>query len=119
MYSKDQRLEIGRRLQQLRGARDQRTFAEAVGSVQQTISKYERGEIPRSWLFLARLAEEEHIDLNELLAGTNRRGEVGGGEPEERYEANGHGHGRTAGRQGAGEEERVLAARSDRATVRL
>ena len=80
MYSKDQRLEIGRRLQQTRQARDQRTFAEAVGSVQQTISKYERGEIPRSWLFLARLAEQENVDLNWLLVGFATRGE---GESEE------------------------------------
>lgn len=72
MYSKDERLEIGRRLQQIRGARDQRTFAEAVGSVQQTISKYERGEIPRSWLFLARLVEQENVDLGRLLVGYGR-----------------------------------------------
>lgn len=69
MYSKNQRLEIGKRIQGLRGARDQRAFAEAVESVQQTISKYERGEIPRSWLFLARLAREEGVNLNELLIG--------------------------------------------------
>ncbi len=118
MYSKDQRLEIGRRLQQIRGARDQRTFAEAVGSVQQTISKYERGEIPRSWLFLARLAEEEHIDLNQLLSGTARR-EGGGGDEhhEETYETNGVSRG--IGRQGVGEEDRAFAARSERVAVRL
>lgn len=69
MYSKNQRLEIGKRIQELRGVRDQRAFAEAVESVQQTISKYERGEIPRSWLFLARLAREEGVNLNALLAG--------------------------------------------------
>ncbi|MDX1661723.1 MAG: helix-turn-helix transcriptional regulator [Gemmatimonadota bacterium] len=65
----DQRVEVGKRLQKIRGSRDQRTFADAVDSVQQTISKYERGEIPRSWLFLARLAEEEGVDLNRLLTG--------------------------------------------------
>ncbi len=65
----EQKIEVGRRLQDIRGSRDQRTFAEAVDSVQQTISKYERGEIPRSWLFLARLAEEEGVDLNFLLTG--------------------------------------------------
>lgn len=65
----NQKIEVGRRLQEIRGARDQRTFAEAVDSVQQTISKYERGEVPRSWMFLARLAEEEGVDLNLLLTG--------------------------------------------------
>ena len=69
MVDKEIRQEVGQRLQEIRGRRDQRTFAEAVDSVQQTISKYERGEIPRSWLFLARLAEAEGIDLNRLLTG--------------------------------------------------
>jgi len=69
MENKESRKEVGRRLQEIRGRRDQRTFAEAVDSVQQTISKYERGEIPRSWLFLARLAESEDVDLNRLLTG--------------------------------------------------
>ena len=69
MDERDLRHEVGQRLQDIRGRRDQRTFAEAVDSVQQTISKYERGEIPRSWLFLARLAEAEGIDLNRLLTG--------------------------------------------------
>lgn len=80
------RREVGRRLQQIRGNRDQRSFAEAIDSVQQTISKYERGEIPRSWLFLARLHAEEGVDLNQLLAdgvgaveegGNGRGGEQG------------------------------------------
>lgn len=69
MRDKDLKTEVGRRLQEIRGGRDQRSFAEAIDSVQQTISKYERGEIPRSWLFLARLAEEEGVDLNRLLLG--------------------------------------------------
>ena len=72
------RREVGRRLQQIRGNRDQRSFAEAVDSVQQTISKYERGEIPRSWLFLARLHAEEGVDLNRLLAGGLRPAEEAG-----------------------------------------
>lgn len=63
----EQRDVVGQRLQEIRGNRDQRSFASAVDSVQQTISKYERGEIPRSWLFLARLAAEEGVDLNSLL----------------------------------------------------
>lgn len=73
MDDKAMRNEVGRRLQEIRGRRDQRTFAEAIDSVQQTISKYERGEIPRSWLFLARLAEAENIDLNHLLTGREKR----------------------------------------------
>ena len=79
MDDKDMRLEVGQRLQEIRGRRDQRTFAEAVDSVQQTISKYERGEIPRSWLFLARLAESEGIDLNRLLTGESATRPSGNG----------------------------------------
>src|SRR5688500_20347623 len=78
----DLRYAIGRRIQEVRGARDQRTFAEAVDSVQQTISKYERGEIPRSWLFLARLVQEEGVDLNRLLLGEPQSGDGGAGRPE-------------------------------------
>ena len=80
MEDRELRQEVGQRLQEIRGRRDQRTFAEAVDSVQQTISKYERGEIPRSWLFLARLAEAEGIDLNRLLTGQSvaRSGNGGG-----------------------------------------
>lgn len=73
IYKDEYRLTVGQRLQGIRGARDQRTFADAVDSVQQTISKYERGEIPRSWLFLARLGAQEGVDLNELLAGWSAR----------------------------------------------
>jgi transcriptional regulator with XRE-family HTH domain len=75
IYKDEYRLTVGQRLQGIRGARDQRTFADAVDSVQQTISKYERGEIPRSWLFLARLGAQEGVDLNELLAGFSAREE--------------------------------------------
>ncbi|HEY7471645.1 MAG TPA: helix-turn-helix transcriptional regulator [Gemmatimonadota bacterium] len=78
MTEKETRQEVGQRLQEIRGRRDQRTFAEAVDSVQQTISKYERGEIPRSWLFLARLAEAEGIDLNRLLTGRRAAGSTNG-----------------------------------------
>ena len=115
MYGKDQRLEIGRRLQQIRGPRDQRTFAEAVGSVQQTISKYERGEVPRSWLFLSRLAEQESVDLNALLVGLGaraREGEEGSAEPFE-------GNGRETGRERAEEEERSLAVSGERVSTRF
>ena len=99
----DQRKRLGRRLQEIRGSRDQRTFAEAVDSVQQTISKYERGEIPRSWLFLARLAEEEGVDLNRLLLGerqSRRSGEAG---PESSNESESAGKG---GHNGGGSEHR-------------
>jgi transcriptional regulator with XRE-family HTH domain len=110
MYSKDQRLEIGRRLQQTRSTRDQRTFAEAVGSVQQTISKYERGEIPRSWLFLSRLAEQENVDLNWLLAGFAAPSESEGPET----------NGREASRMGGEEEEEEsFAHRGERVLSRL
>jgi transcriptional regulator with XRE-family HTH domain len=71
IYKDEYRLTVGQRLQGIRGARDQRTFADAVDSVQQTISKYERGEIPRSWLFLARLGAQEGVDLNELQEGVD------------------------------------------------
>jgi transcriptional regulator with XRE-family HTH domain len=117
MYGKDQRMEIGRRIQQIRGVRDQRTFAEAVGSVQQTISKYERGEIPRSWLFLARLVEQEGVDLNTLLVGLSTRAREGEEEPSPPYEGNG---GREAGREGAVEEERSFAETgNERASARF
>jgi len=79
MREREIRIEVGQRLQEIRGRRDQRTFAEAVDSVQQTISKYERGEIPRSWLFLARLAEAEGIDLNRLLTGRSAASGNGAG----------------------------------------
>jgi len=115
MYSKDQRLEIGRRLQQIRGSRDQRTFAEAVGSVQQTISKYERGEIPRSWLFLSRLAEQENVDLNALLMGFGASAREGEEEPIESFEGNGH----ETGRERVVEEERSYAAGGERVSTRF
>lgn len=94
---RDTRHEVGERLLEIRGSRDQRTFAEAVDSVQQTISKYERGEIPRSWLFLARLAEEEGIDLNFLLTGER----VGSDEPVSGGPAGGNGNGSSTTRPGA------------------
>lgn len=73
----EHRNQVGERLLEIRGQRDQRAFAETVESVQQTISKYERGEIPRSWLFLARLRTEEGVDLNYLLTGRRMRSESG------------------------------------------
>lgn len=84
------RTEVGRRLQKIRGNRDQRSFAEAVDSVQQTISKYERGEIPRSWLFLARLHAEEGVDLNRLLADGLQAAEDGGNGRGREHGDNGH-----------------------------
>ncbi len=67
--SKPEGVNIGRRLREQRGSRNQRAFAEKVKSPQQTISKYERGDVPESWLFLARLRRLEGIDLNYLLDG--------------------------------------------------
>lgn len=81
------RREVGKRLQQIRGNRDQRSFAENVDSVQQTISKYERGEIPRSWMFLARLHQEEGVDLNDLLSEAFALDDGGNGRS-----ASGNGH---------------------------
>ncbi len=91
MHDTERRADIGRRLQEVRGDRDQRSFADAVDSVQQTISKYERGEIPRSWLFLARLAEEEQIDLTCFLTGRRTSDVVAEGSVERGHAGNGHG----------------------------
>lgn len=107
--NQDQRNEVGKRLQEIRGSRDQRTFAEAVDSVQQTISKYERGEVPRSWMFLARLAEEEGVDLNYLLTGERLR-EPPSGTREDREEK--HGNGRTSPASSETRERETSYARS-------
>lgn len=58
---------IGERLRGQRGLRDQESFAERLDSPQQTVSKYERGQVPKSWLFLTKLHDEEGVDLNRLL----------------------------------------------------
>jgi transcriptional regulator with XRE-family HTH domain len=62
---------VGARLREIRGPRDQRAFAQRLAVPQQTVSKYEGGAIPRSWDFLARLHDEEGIDLNDLLTRKN------------------------------------------------
>jgi transcriptional regulator with XRE-family HTH domain len=59
---------VGERLREVRGPRPQEWIAERGGVHQQTIWRYEKGEIPASWAFLARLAESEGINLNDLLA---------------------------------------------------
>lgn len=61
--------EIGERLREYRrlGGQTQADFAAMVGSPQQTVSKYERGVVPSSWLFLSELSNQG-IDLNELLS---------------------------------------------------
>lgn len=100
----DRRKRIGRRLQEIRASRDQRTFAEAVDSVQQTISKYERGEIPRSWLFLARLAEEEGVDLNRLLLAEPQSRRSGEADSEGGTESESGGNGGAAHRREAAPE---------------
>lgn len=60
--------QVATRLRLIRGGRDQRDFAPATRVVQQTVSKYERGDIPRSWDFLSRLHDEHNVDLNALLS---------------------------------------------------
>lgn len=92
-HAEDLRQAVGQRLQAIRGQRDQRTFADAVDSVQQTISKYERGEIPRSWLFLARLRAEEGVDLNRLLSGIAEAHPNGGNGRTESRAGRGNGRG--------------------------
>lgn len=59
---------VARRIRERRGKRSQRVFAEQTGSRQQTVSKYEREEIPESWEWLANLREIEGVDLNEFLS---------------------------------------------------
>lgn len=113
MTGKELRLAVGRRLQRIRGTRDQRTFAEAVDSVQQTISKYERGEIPRSWMFLARLHGEEGVDLNRLLTGQ---------QPAERERGDGNGrheNGRRPNGQGGHGRERVETEPYGRSSIEV
>ncbi len=63
----DWRKSIAKRLRVARGSRNQRDFAERIGTTQQTISQYEQGRIAGSWLFLARLHDRDGVDLNELL----------------------------------------------------
>lgn len=60
--------EVAERLRMLRGPRTQEWIAERGGVHQQTYYRYEKGEVPSSWRFLARLREVEGIDLNELLS---------------------------------------------------
>lgn len=59
---------VANRLADQRGRRSQGVFARNTTASQQTISKYERGRLPTSWLFLAKLREQEGVDLNELLS---------------------------------------------------
>lgn len=63
------KMQIGKCLRKIRGYRSQRDFANDIGSTQQAVSKYERGDIPSSWLLLARLVEQEGWDLSELFTG--------------------------------------------------
>lgn len=59
---------IGRRLVESRGTETQVDFAESIGVVQPTLSYYERGLVPQSWLTLRRMVETG-IDANWLLTG--------------------------------------------------
>lgn len=58
---------IAKRLQGTRGLRSQTLFADKLGMPPQTLSKYESGRIPSTWLVLTRLHDVEGIDLNALL----------------------------------------------------
>ena len=63
---------IGQRLAALRGDRSQAEFAEKLGVTQAMISLYERGLVPRSWLFLANLSNRADVDITWLLTGRDR-----------------------------------------------
>lgn len=63
--------EIGRRLEKVRAPRSQASYARKIDVIQQTWSNYESGRIPDSWLFLAKLADDEGVDLNDLLGAPN------------------------------------------------
>lgn len=60
---------VAKRLREARLAigMSQEGFASAIGASQQAVSRYERGEIPGSWLFLANLKGVVGIDLDGLL----------------------------------------------------
>jgi transcriptional regulator with XRE-family HTH domain len=58
---------VAARLLSIRGPRYQEAFASRLGLSQAALSKYERGLIPKSWLFLQRLHDDEGVDLNALL----------------------------------------------------
>lgn len=60
---------IGQRLRTVRGPRPLAAMAERVDCSIQQISNMEKGAVPTSYLWLARLREEEGIDLNWLLCG--------------------------------------------------
>lgn len=61
------RVLIAKRLQGVRGLRNQESFAARLDTPQQTLSQYESGKIPHNWMFLVRLHDDEGIDLNALL----------------------------------------------------
>ncbi len=71
--SKEHKKAIAGRLREIRGPRTQVAWSDAIRAVQQTVSKYEAGDIPSSWLFLARLHDRDGIDLNALLSTENGR----------------------------------------------
>lgn len=60
---------IGRRLREVRGARTQADIGGALGYLQPHLSRYERGEIPGSFRFLAGLAALFDVDLTWVLTG--------------------------------------------------
>src|SRR5688572_29501452 len=60
---------VGRRLRKARGDRSQREVGAALGHLQPHISRYERGDVPASFGYLAGLATLFDVDLNWLLTG--------------------------------------------------
>lgn len=65
--------EIGKRLLSVRGEQDQRGFSRQVDVSQQAVSNYERGNLPASWGFLRKLAEDFNVSLDWLITGQGRR----------------------------------------------
>ncbi|MBA2563938.1 MAG: tetratricopeptide repeat protein [Gemmatimonadetes bacterium] len=60
---------VAHRLRQARGSLSQREVGERLGYLQPHISRYERGEIPGSYRFLAGLSTEFGIDIDWVLTG--------------------------------------------------
>lgn len=61
------------RLSLIRGERSQREFADALGVIPQSVSRYERGVQLPGTLFLNALHSRESINLNWLFTGKGQR----------------------------------------------
>ena len=62
-------LEIGQRLQEHLCKQDIRKMAEEIGTSSVTLRKWLHGEVPYSFILLARLCKVYKLDLNEILIG--------------------------------------------------